>query len=632
MFHDRPHRSLVRSRWAALGAAVAVTIGGGGLVGVSAAGGDASGTVFTGISPVRMLDTRGGSMVGALDGSGAPLRLQVTGDRVPAGAEAVSMNVTVVEGRTSAFGGYVTVYPCDIARPNTSNLNFVHGQTVPNAVTVPLAGDGSVCFYVYGRAHLLADVMGYHGDTRIAAIEAELGQLRSLSAADDDSPPVTVDLTGYATRTETDTMISTAIDTAIDTAADDLRTELARSIPDPIDLTGYATRTETDTMISTAIDTAVSRSTAAPAPAHGRVVDAVGQVHHQIQAWTDGGHDAAITIGLDGRAVIAHHDRATGSVLVTRCDDPLCTTARSAIAHTNGGAAGLDLAIGYDGMPVVAFASGGADTRLVTAVCAEPSCTTRTVRTHDTGTGSGVDPSMVIGVDGSPIVAHITGGRLAITRCLTPACSGVADTTIGVDATAAEPTITVRPDGIPEIAVTSAAGLRLVTCADPACTTVAADRIIAGPIGGHEPTIAVDTTGRLLIAHRAFDTDGLGDLLLTVCADIACTSATTVHVDGDDDGHSVGWSASLVIGVDGAPRIAHIHRRADGSSRLRITTIGTDLSGNSADTHITAHAVAATLDADAALVGALTVDTGATSTLALHRRVHRSWTANGWGD
>ena len=434
MFHDRPHRSLVRSRWAALGAAVAVTIGGGGLVGVSAAGGDASGTVFTGISPVRMLDTRGGSMVGALDGSGAPLRLQVTGDRVPAGAEAVSMNVTVVEGRTSAFGGYVTAYPCDIARPNTSNLNFVHGQTVPNAVTVPHAGDGTVCFYVYGRAHLLADVMGYHGDTRIAAIEAELGRLRSLSTADDDSPPVTVDLTGYATRTETDTMISTAIDTAIDTA----------------------------------VETAVSRSTATVAPAHGRVVDAVGELRHPIPAWTDGGHDAAITIGLDGRAVIAHHDRATGSVLVTRCEDPLCTIARSAIAHTSGGAAGLDLAIGYDGMPVVAFASGGADTRLVTAVCAEPSCTTRTVRTHDTGTGSGVDPSMVIGVDGSPIVAHIAGGRLAITRCLTPACSGVAHTTIGVDATAAEPTITVRPDGIPEIAVTSAAGLRLVTCADPA--------------------------------------------------------------------------------------------------------------------------------------------------------------------
>ena len=136
------------------------------------------------------------------------------------------------------------------------------------------------------------------------------------------------------------------------------------------------------------------------------------------------------TIGLDGRAVIAHHDRATGSVLVTRCDDPLCTTARSTTVSSEGGAAGLDLAIGYDGMPVVAFASGGADTRLVTAVCAEPSCTTRTVRTHDTGTGSGVDPSMVIGVDGSPIVAHIAGGRLAITRCLALACSGVAHTTI----------------------------------------------------------------------------------------------------------------------------------------------------------------------------------------------------------
>ena len=49
--------SLTRSRWAAIGAAVAVTLGGGGLIGVSASGvGDSAALVA--VDPVRILDTR----------------------------------------------------------------------------------------------------------------------------------------------------------------------------------------------------------------------------------------------------------------------------------------------------------------------------------------------------------------------------------------------------------------------------------------------------------------------------------------------------------------------------------------------------------------------------------------------
>ena len=39
----------------------------------------------------------------------------------------------------------------------------MNGQTVPNAVIAPLSASGKVCFYVYGRAHLLVDVSGYFG-------------------------------------------------------------------------------------------------------------------------------------------------------------------------------------------------------------------------------------------------------------------------------------------------------------------------------------------------------------------------------------------------------------------------------------------------------------------------------------
>jgi hypothetical protein len=32
---------------------------------------------------------------------------------------------------------------------------------VPNAVIAPVSAQGKVCFYVYGKAHLIADVNGY---------------------------------------------------------------------------------------------------------------------------------------------------------------------------------------------------------------------------------------------------------------------------------------------------------------------------------------------------------------------------------------------------------------------------------------------------------------------------------------
>ncbi len=121
------------------------------------------GSDFAALTPARILDTRGGAPVGDAAGTAAPLVLQVTGQGgVPLGVSAVALNVTVTEsGDPTVGGGYVTVYPCDQPRPEASNLNFVAGQTVPNSVIAPVSADGEVCFYVYGTAHVLADVSGY---------------------------------------------------------------------------------------------------------------------------------------------------------------------------------------------------------------------------------------------------------------------------------------------------------------------------------------------------------------------------------------------------------------------------------------------------------------------------------------
>jgi len=77
---------------------------------------------------------------------------------VPAAASTAVLNVTVTEPTAA---GYVTVYPCGIEPPLASNLNFVGGQTIPNAVLTKIGSNGDVCIYNSQATHLVADVTGY---------------------------------------------------------------------------------------------------------------------------------------------------------------------------------------------------------------------------------------------------------------------------------------------------------------------------------------------------------------------------------------------------------------------------------------------------------------------------------------
>ena len=70
--------------------------------------------------------------------------------------------------RITAVGGlgtgFVTVYPCDSARPFASNVNFVADDPTPNAAIVKLSAAGTVCLYVAtSPVNLVADVSGYFG-------------------------------------------------------------------------------------------------------------------------------------------------------------------------------------------------------------------------------------------------------------------------------------------------------------------------------------------------------------------------------------------------------------------------------------------------------------------------------------
>ena len=121
------------------------------------------GAGFTPLSPSRILDSRPGTQVGPYDTRWAPDEsrpLAVTGaGGVPAGAEAVVLNATVTN--PSAWS-YLTVSPHGTPRPTASNLNWVAGQTIANAVTVKLPPDGIIDLYsANGRVDLVIDVVGY---------------------------------------------------------------------------------------------------------------------------------------------------------------------------------------------------------------------------------------------------------------------------------------------------------------------------------------------------------------------------------------------------------------------------------------------------------------------------------------
>lgn len=164
---------MVRARWAAVGAAVAITLGGGGLGLAHAAISSGTRTAYVPISPCRLLDTRPapdtvGPRTAAL-GPDETYTVQVTGDNggctgIPADAAAVAMNVTIARPSASS---YLTVFPADVTTPPTaSNLNWSAGQApTPNKVDVKLSPSGAIkIFNKFGTVHVIADVVGYYQD------------------------------------------------------------------------------------------------------------------------------------------------------------------------------------------------------------------------------------------------------------------------------------------------------------------------------------------------------------------------------------------------------------------------------------------------------------------------------------
>ncbi|MDQ1424002.1 MAG: hypothetical protein QOD72_1500, partial [Acidimicrobiaceae bacterium] len=117
---------------------------------------------FGAVTPARALDTRGSVRLTAGQVVTVPL-----GGRfgVPADAVAAVLNVTATDADAA---GFLTVFPCSGAVPNTSNVNFVTGRAVPNQVLVGLAA-GQVCVTTNQPTNVLVDVSGFYAAPPVGA-------------------------------------------------------------------------------------------------------------------------------------------------------------------------------------------------------------------------------------------------------------------------------------------------------------------------------------------------------------------------------------------------------------------------------------------------------------------------------
>jgi hypothetical protein len=110
-------------------------------------------------NPQRIVDTRygiGGAAQKVMLGGRS---VQVAGSNgVPAGTTAALVNLTATQGSAA---GWVAAYPCDVAPPEVSNLNFGPASDVANAAVVKLAADGSFCVRANQPVDLIVDLVGF---------------------------------------------------------------------------------------------------------------------------------------------------------------------------------------------------------------------------------------------------------------------------------------------------------------------------------------------------------------------------------------------------------------------------------------------------------------------------------------
>ena len=471
----------LRTRWAAIGAACAVTLGGGtfGIVQASVSSGDRA--IYVPISPVRVLDTRSDVGVATVQDA-TPALLTVTGNIattdgqqnvVPTGASSVVINVTAINPTSD---GFVSLRPGNATgAPSVSTLNVTVGGTFPNGATITLptsggsAGQVQIWYEAYaatgGTTDLLIDVVGYytdhnHDDRYYTETEVDTALAGKASASDLAS--------GLASKTDVTSLFPPFVPTLPITVDREGNAGQFNSIAigtngNPI--ISYLDGSNSALAVAACNDLNCSTSTK-------NIIDSDGQV----------GTYSSITIGANGNPIISYLNAVTGDLKVAACNSPTCTASNNfTIDSSFDIGSSTSITIGANGNPIISY-TDETNSDLKVAACKNPTCTESDNYTIDSSTGTvGYHNSITIGTNGNPIISHydITNGDLKVAACKNPTCSGSTEpdrsTNSIIDSTddvGSYTSITIGTNGDPLISYWDASNgrLKVAACKNPTCS------------------------------------------------------------------------------------------------------------------------------------------------------------------
>ena len=321
---------------------------------------------------------------------------------------------------------------------------------------------------------------------------------------------------------------------------------------DGLPLISYYDVANGDLKVTHCLDVACAASTK-------RTIDSAGDV----------GRHTSIAIGSDGRAVISYVDGA-GQLKVARCADTACSSA-SSVALTSVGSVGAGTGIAIvGGLPVIAFRGPDA---LGIARCGDLDCASATWTFYP---GGGGNPTITVGGDGLPLVAHDNGGRIFLGHCNDDACTTASFITIFTNPFDGafnvtlhhQPSLATGADGRGVLvhlrenitAISHTYQERVDRCVNAACSAIASSGLFGtGTLPSGDPAIAVRGNDTPVLAWTRGGTGGVR-LEVAQCATPGCGNSAPEVIDGP----GVGSFPSLAVSPAGLALVAYHDSAAGG--------------------------------------------------------------------
>jgi hypothetical protein len=270
---------------------------------------------------------------------------------------------------------------------------------------------------------------------------------------------------------------------------------------------------------------------------------------------------------------MSYRDATTGDLIVSHCDDLACATATHATVDSAGNVGTSSaITIGSDGFPLISYYDT-TNTNLKVAHCEDVDCATATTATVDsTGDVGSYSAVAVASTTGNGVIAYYdtTNTNLKFATCSDIACSASSTATLNGGGTLGQyVSMAIGTDGYPVIAYENSAGqdLFVTHCTTATCTSGTNDIAIdtASTVGRYT-SIAINGKGLPVMSY--FDSTG-ENLKVAACVDVECNGSPTVTTVASSG--SVGWNASLTIGLDGYPIMSF----RDLATSVYVTKCGT---------------------------------------------------------